>query len=384
MQIIFSNQPLPNKVKKSIFLAGPSPRAEQKDTWRSKALRILENAGYDGVVFIPMPDFIFNNQGQHIIHGYEDQIDWEVNARKMSDVIVFWIDRKLDKNYLGLTTNFEFGEDLINKKFVYGRPEDSDKCKYIDNRVIASGSMFHKNILSTIEGALIKIGNGALRIGGETKIPIDIWNTQQFKEWYGDLVQAGNRIDDADVLYKYVTHGNVFSYVLKVKIWVESEKRHKGNEFIISRRSTSSIFAYYEDNIILVKEFRSPVSNEDGFVYELAGGSSFDDKIDPRENARTEFFEEVGVMIKDKERFKYVDARQMAATVLTHKSYLYKVELNEKEFKEVMKHKVKKEKIKDIRDNDEHTYIEVVNFSDIKKLPVDYSTLGMIFSAFHS
>lgn len=221
------------------------------------------------------------------------------------------------------------------------------------------------------------------RIGGEVYIPAYIWQTAQFKSWYKDLIKAGNRLDRADVLYHYTTpSGFVFSYVMKVAIWVEKEKRFKSNEIIISRRNVSNVIAYTDDKIVLVKEFRSPVSNHEGFVYELPGGSSFDDAVDPLENARIEFFEEVGYMVNNKKRFKHISDRQLAATVSTHKANLYAIKLTNDEMDIIEEIGNTKEKeTLSIADSDEHTYTVVVNKEDLFKLPVDFSTIGMIYSA---
>ena len=51
----FSDSPiLLDKNKKSIFLAGPTLRNETFDkSWRKKACEILEQNGFDGIVYIP-------------------------------------------------------------------------------------------------------------------------------------------------------------------------------------------------------------------------------------------------------------------------------------------------------------------------------------------
>lgn len=221
------------------------------------------------------------------------------------------------------------------------------------------------------------------RKGGEVYVPSYVWETAQFQSWYKDLIKAGNTLEKADVLYHFTTpSGYLFSYVMKVSIWVEAEKRFKANEIIISRRNVSNVIAYTDDKIVLIKEFRSPVSNDEGFVYELPGGSSFDDSVDPLENARTEFFEEVGFLVKDKNRFRHISDRQLAATVITHKANLYAIKLTEEEMDEIEKIGEKKRmNTMAIGDNDEHTYTVVINKEDLFKLPVDFSTIGMIYSA---
>ena len=221
------------------------------------------------------------------------------------------------------------------------------------------------------------------RTGGEVYVPAYIWETAQFQSWYKDLIKSGNRLEKADVLYHFTTpSGFVFSYMMHVSIWVESEKRFKANEIIVSRRNVSNVIAYTDDKIVLIKEFRSPVSNDEGFIYELPGGSSFDDALDPLENARTEFFEEAGFYIEDKSRFRHVSDRQLAATVVTHKANLYAIKLTDDEIEKIEEiGKEKHENTTTIGDNHEHTYTIVIKKEDLFKLPVDFSTVGMIYSA---
>lgn len=39
--------------RKSIFLAGPTPRGENIESWRKYACQFLEKNGFDGVVYVP-------------------------------------------------------------------------------------------------------------------------------------------------------------------------------------------------------------------------------------------------------------------------------------------------------------------------------------------
>lgn len=41
------------KGEKSIFLAGPTPRENNDVSWRVEACKILEDNGFDGIVYIP-------------------------------------------------------------------------------------------------------------------------------------------------------------------------------------------------------------------------------------------------------------------------------------------------------------------------------------------
>lgn len=114
------------KAKKSIFLAGPTPRSLDIETWRNEAIKILENLNFDGIVYIP--ELEHDNR----TFNYENQVWWEREALYNASVIVFWIPRS--RSLPGFTTNVEFGYWLAKNKnkVIYGRPDDSEKNKYLD------------------------------------------------------------------------------------------------------------------------------------------------------------------------------------------------------------------------------------------------------------
>lgn len=133
--------------------------------------------------------------------------------------------------------------------------------------------------------------------------------------------------------------------------------------------------------VVLVREFRSTVSNSRGFVYELPGGSSFKPGVSPEQLASDEFFEEVGVRI-DPSRMRRHGSRQLVATVLSHHSHLFSVELTEAEMNE-LKGMVGEMHGNNVTDS-EQTYVEVKTMDDIHEpgSGVDYSTIGMISSLY--
>lgn len=112
------------KSKNSVFLAGTTPK-NRKNDWRKQIIAILQEKGFNGTIFNPDYTEIANKL------TYEDQIMWEIKAMKACGVVAFWIDRDLPKRP-GLTTNVEFGYWLRSDKVVYGRPENSEKCFYLD------------------------------------------------------------------------------------------------------------------------------------------------------------------------------------------------------------------------------------------------------------
>ena len=113
------------KNKKSIFLAGPTPRGENVESWRTKACQIIKQYGFDGIVYVP------EYSSWKPKTDYVDQAQWERDALANSSVIAFWIPRFLP-DMPAFTTNVEFGYWLHTGKVLYGRPDEAKKIKYLD------------------------------------------------------------------------------------------------------------------------------------------------------------------------------------------------------------------------------------------------------------
>ncbi len=124
MEINYSDQKI-IKGKKSIFLAGPTPRGENVISWRTEACKILAELGFDGVVYVPEYSTWKPKE------DYIDQAMWERTALTEATTILFWIPRKLPE-LPAFTTNVEFGYWLHSKKVIYGRPDNAQKTKYLD------------------------------------------------------------------------------------------------------------------------------------------------------------------------------------------------------------------------------------------------------------
>jgi 8-oxo-dGTP pyrophosphatase MutT (NUDIX family) len=403
MQLIFSDQPLPDRQVKSLFLAGPSPRRADEADWRPRALELLQELGYEGTVFIPIPAHRYHAAGGHpgfanpAGWSYDDQVSWERDARAMADLIVFWVPRVIDasKPDLGMpafTTNFELGEDLTTGRVLYGRPPSAVKCAYLDQRGRESGLQVHEALDSLLASAVKRLGAGAERQGGEAQVPLAVWTTAMFQSWYANQVAAGNRLDGARLLFRFVVgRGFTFTFVMKVKVWVQAEQRHKSNEVIVARPDTSAVVAAYREqrtggqqvlHVVLVREFRSPVNNAAAMVYELPAGSTTKPGSAPEVNAREELHEETGLVIEDATRFMPVSTRQLAATFSTHRASVYAVELTEQEFRALAATAEKGEPLGDALAggsgaSGERTYVQLATLADVFELPVDYATLGM-------
>ncbi len=106
----------------SVFLAGPTP-APGSDTpsWRPDAVQALADAwtGTEPLVVLS-PE----SRGGVRAERYGEQVWWEMRARSLASVVMFWIPRCM-ATMPGMTTNVELGFDLgRNRLVVLGAPPD--------------------------------------------------------------------------------------------------------------------------------------------------------------------------------------------------------------------------------------------------------------------
>lgn len=109
----------------SIFLAGPTPRSKDVQSWRPEAVSILGQMGFDGSVLIP------ERRDRSIKIEYQDQVEWEDEGLAKCTVVAFWVPRELT-TMPAFTTNVEFGRFVGVKPTVYGRPDSAPKNRYLD------------------------------------------------------------------------------------------------------------------------------------------------------------------------------------------------------------------------------------------------------------
>lgn len=381
MDIIYAHEEMPKNIIKSIFLAGPTPRDNVTESWRKDAIQILEDKGFDGTVFIPEP-----REGNWE-KDYDGQVEWEEKMLNAADCIVFWVPREL-KTMPAFTTNIEFGAWGSSGKIVFGAPPDAPKNSYMKFYCKKYNIPIGDTLTETLDDALEFIGKGADRNNGEAFVPLFIWNLDSFQSWYKSQKEAGNRLDDARVVYSFRPGFKkfVFMWVLKADIYIKSEDRHKTNEFVLSRPDISSILLWKKEDvledskIVLVREFRTPASTEDGFVRELVGGSSKKSEH-PEHVAAEEVLEETGFSV-DPKRFNHHQARQLAATLSAHKSHFFSVELTSEE---IDWFEAQKGVVHGVEEDTERTFIEVITIKDLLKDPnIDWTTLGQVFLAWTS
>lgn len=379
MQIIYVGEAAPASFTKAIFLAGPTPRSADVPSWRPEALKLLEAAGYDGVVFVP------ERKGGFREADYTDQVEWEETHLNMCDCAIFWIPRNM-ATFPGLTTNDEWGGWKNSGKVILGTPDGAEHVRYQQHYAAKYNVPTATTLEATISLAVIRVGDGALRTGGERTVPLMVWNTPSFQQWYRSHQAAGNRLDGAKVHWTFRVGPKkniVFMWILHVDIFIAAENRHKVNEFVIARPDISTVVMYQKrpdlmaSKIVLIREFRSPVSNDTGFVWEVPGGSTFKGVTDPKMLAADECEEEAGIRISP-ERIVQHEARQLVATLSTHRAHLFSVEITDEEVAALRaQHGV----ANGVAEDSERTYVEILTLAEIlDRRTVDWSILGMILS----
>lgn len=387
---VYAYEVAPSSYHASLFLVGPTPRTNDAQSWRPKALQVLSqyiDDNIDLVVFIPEPrNGVYSS-------NYLDQVEWETQHLEIADTIFAWIPRDMKTSLKGLTTNIEFGRYIESGKLFYGRPEQADNVKYLD-------WMYHqvtkRQVANTLEQLVAEVitylqqllskSNHSRREAGERYVPLNIWSTPCFQDWYQSQQRVGNQLMNAKLLWSFVIHkmNSIFSYALHVNMWIVAENRIKSNEFIISRPDISVVVPYWKhptdllaSEVVLIKEFRSPARTKDSFVHELPGGSSFK-QGDPLQIASKELYEETSLSIAA-ERFCYLGSKQLAATWSTHFADVYAVELEQHEM-EQLKQIAASGQTFGVQEDTEKTYVEVCPVREISK-QVDWSMEGMIYRA---
>ena len=350
-------------------------------SWRPDALRLLEEAGYDGVVFVP------EDEGGAFRGSYLDQVTWERDALAASDCVLFWVPREL-RTMPAFTTNVEFGLWVKTGRAVLGYPAKSPKNRYLGWLAGEHRVPIHHSLGRTVRAAVDRVTPGAHRRGGERGVPLMLWRTPSFQGWYRALCEAGNRLDGATMLWSHTpsraTHP--FAWILKVKVWIAAEERHKQNEWVFCRSDISTVLLHgpipddpMQTEVVLVREYRAPARTADGFIHELPGGSAYH-TADPATVAAEEVHEETGLSIPAA-RLTPVATRQLAGTLSGHVGHLYAAELTAEELEAARAavgtaHGV---------GSSERTVVELWRVGDLLADPrADWSTVGMVLSVIRS
>lgn len=389
MSLVYTHEDAPDVIKKSIFLAGPTPRDyEKKKSWRKEAVEILESLGYDGVVYLPE-----YRDGKAIAEEDFDlskQVEWEHKHLKSCDAIIFWIPREMrpDFEFAALTTNIEFGLFFNSYKLFVGSPKEAKKNEYL-KEISKDRYAWHDDLRSLMEDVVAYLGDGIERRDTERLVPKHIFESAQFQNWYQPQIGIGNKMVGYDTLFEAHMKSNnkMFMCVFHPDMYVKEsmdghkEDRVKNNEFVIARTDMSYVLAYQhneqdilDSKIVLVEEYRVPIVNEPEMVVELAGGSSMKDNEDRLQTAADELKEETGIIV-EKDRLVYHGTKQSASTLCSHRIALYSVELTDEEIEKA----VNDNTVHGVVEDTERTYVHVMTVREAMKY-VDWTNIGMIMN----
>ncbi len=383
MITVYYNEHAPTSFSQSIFLAGPTPRMvkEMRFSWRPKALRLLEQCGFDGVVFVPE----FREGTEYPVPGFDkdDMMKWEHDAIEISDCVLFWVPRNM-KRLPGFTTNTEFGWQIHTGRVVFGAPTKAPKMDYLRFMCKRFKIESRKILPATVRVAIKHVSRSALRKGGERNVPLHIWNTAAFQAWYKAQKNVGNRIDGAQLTFQISKKGRVVVWGLSTNMWVASENRHKWNEGVFARPDLSSVVIFkrapdvMDSQVVFVKEYRQAVRNSECYIWDLPGGSALDFGTDYLGTAAEEVFEETGLRVR-KGRLKAHGSRQVASTLSSHHVHLYSFEMTDKELRYFKSQKGKIHGADPENETGERVYIEIKTLREIMAGDVvDWGTVGEI------
>jgi len=379
MDIRYTFSDIPKTASRTVFLSGPSPRDPDVKSWRPEALVLLEKLGFDGTVYVP--EYEDGPKGKD--YTDDEQIKWERLTMQSADIILFWVPREL-KDMPAFTTNVEFGLYCSSGRVVYGRPDDAPKMNYLDWTAKEKKIKIHSSLEDACKEVITRTPNTP-RKDGEVFVPSIFWNHSAFKEWYSIQKNAGHELKYARPLWSFlVGNGFLFSFALHVEVFIPEENRIKVNEFIIGRTPVVQAVLYeqrqsfLDTKVVLVKEFRSPGNtSEDGFVYELPGGSSTTKKS-PEKVIVDEVREETGLEI-DPDSIVQLNNRQGMGTFSIHKQGLFCAPLSGKDIQHLID---TKDQVRGVEADSERTTVVVKTVREIfNSSLVDFATLGMITEA---
>lgn len=385
MNVVYAQEAFPEQVTSSIMLCGPTPRSLSVPSWRPLALALLEQAGFDGVVFLPEP-----RGGTW--SDYTTQIEWESEGLNRADCILFWIPRDLtpDENgyprMAGLTTNDEFGTWKTSGKVVLGTPPPTRTMHVTYQRYYAE--KYHAPLFNaldlTVQAAVRRVTPGASRVAEECQVPLYVWRTPSFQSWYQAMRNAGNRLNKARVVWTLQFGENPpILWAVDASVYVGSEGSVQNTEVIVGRPDISTVVLWTrapslrETEIVLVREFRSAVRTADGNVHALPGGSS-KEHGSPLDTAVEELTEETGFTFPPA-RFAPLAQRQLSASISCFCADAFSVEITAAEMTQI---KAARGTLHGVAEDGERTYLEVTTVGELLDRGLtDWSTLGMIFVA---
>ena len=336
MSLIRPGDSLPESWDRSLLLYWNSGRREDRVSWRDGVLGQLEHLGYRGVVFLADPDASYSGGSQQW-----RQLEWLTRVCRMSDVMLSsWsaeANRQEDLYWL-------LSSELLNlRKIVLQLDEQAaDILTSLDIQPLRRIRIVHSERDAAVE-VLRLLENAARRSGPERAIPLDIWQTSEFRNWYAAQHSAGNELKNADAVWAFRPGlGYVeplWYWALQVGVRIHGENRTKVNEPVIGRPDIaatvlhSRTLAVEDTEVVLVREYRVPAIGPGGYVWELPSGSGAAGE-DIVNVAIQECREEVGIDLVPS-RLRYHGKRQLLATMSCHQAHLFSAVMSQAELSQI-------------------------------------------------
>ncbi|MFH9136895.1 nucleoside 2-deoxyribosyltransferase domain-containing protein [Streptomyces sp. NPDC017524] len=213
VHVVHVDEEAPASWAAAVYLCGPTPADPAEPSWRPEAVAALR-ATWRGAgtlaVFLPEPA----PGGSY--PAYADQIEWEENAMRRSDVILFWIPRDMER-LPGLVSNIKWGAWCDSGRAVLGAPPEAERMAYLLHFAEALGVPVERLIAGAAGAALRAVGPGSPRTGGERSVPLPVWRSGPFRAWYAERTGAGDRLLDARVEW-YAGEGDGAAWLLTVTV----------------------------------------------------------------------------------------------------------------------------------------------------------------------
>ncbi|GGV70392.1 hypothetical protein GCM10010499_19750 [Streptomyces thermoviolaceus subsp. apingens] len=195
VEVTYVGQGQPESWEAAVYLCGPTPTDPEEPSWRPSAVAALRTA-WKGpgrlTVFLPEP------AAGGSYPPYADQIAWEEQTMRRSDVVLFWIPREMNQ-LPGLVSNIKWGAWYDSGRAVLGAPPEAERMAYLLHFAEAFGVPVERTLQGAVGAALRAVGRGSHRTGGERAVPLAVWRSEPFQRWYATRRMAGCRLLDARV-----------------------------------------------------------------------------------------------------------------------------------------------------------------------------------------
>ncbi|WP_258038757.1 HIT domain-containing protein [Streptomyces sp. SM12] len=161
---VYAYEPVPGDAVTRMFLAGPTPRRRDVESWRPAAIEEIRRqwAGPGQLaILIPEP-----RDGKWAV-DYTQQYAWEHEAMEQADTILFWIPRSAEMP--GRTTNIEWGRYGTSGRAVLGVPPEAPQARYNRYLIYEAGKFgtpVAETLTDTVAAAITLAGRHTVRSEG--------------------------------------------------------------------------------------------------------------------------------------------------------------------------------------------------------------------------